>query len=483
MKALYVKTERLASEPTLRFDVDYQRSRKTRTRESYVFADLFELVSDSAIDSGDLTESFLYCEIGDADKNGDIMPVSLNFDNRNMFDENYYKKIESGDIMHVATDDILVPKVRPNLKKFVRITSSNESIYFTRAFITLRPKAMPALLYYALRSLFFDDIVAISRQGKGYPTLSESDLRSLQFDKQQIDLLRTQSDNLTAQISAIEQEIATLKAQIKSPQLIIDEVFAQEFELSVDRLTTISNSQCLNVAWSNLFFNNSNLRFSSRWNKAGLIQEALLDMSALFKPLGKYIIKTRNGYSPECSESASMYGVLGIDALSKDTLLRFDNLKYTDSPIPNAQIHTVQNGDFFISRGNTTDLVALASIAELGDDVEEVIYPDLMIKIEFTPSINRRYMAYVFNSFIGRLYFKHATKGKNQTMVKVSSKELYDFYVPLPLLDEQQRIVDLIRSEIAKQDEIKAYIADLRRQIDKIIEGALTETHTANWEV
>mgnify|MGYP003814792043 CR=1 FL=1 len=65
-------------------------------------------------------------------------------------------------------------------------------------------------------------------------------------------------------------------------------------------------------------------------------------------------------------------------------------------------------------------------------------------------------------------------------MVKVSAKELHDFYVPLPLLDEQQRIVDLIRSEIAKQDEIEAHIADLRRQIDKIIEGALTETHTAN---
>ena len=98
-----------------------------------------------------------------------------------------------------------------------------------------------------------------------------------------------------------------------------------------------------------------------------------------------------------------------------------------------------------------------------------------MIRIDFDDRVHKEYMAYVFNSIIGRLYFKCVTKGKNQTMVKVSPQELNDFYVPLPDYNEQQRIVENIQSEIAKQNEIKTQIAELRDQIDSIIEEAITK--------
>ena len=42
-------------------------------------------------------------------------------------------------------------------------------------------------------------------------------------------------------------------------------------------------------------------------------------------------------------------------------------------------------------------------------------------------------------------------------------------------LDEQQRIVDEIHAEIAKQEEIKSKIAELRNQIDSIIEEAIAK--------
>ena len=98
-----------------------------------------------------------------------------------------------------------------------------------------------------------------------------------------------------------------------------------------------------------------------------------------------------------------------------------------------------------------------------------------MIRIDFDDRVNKEYMAYVFNSIIGRLYFKYVTKGKNQTMVKVSPQELSDFFVPLPDYTEQQRIVDKIKSEIAKQENKKNQITELRNQIDSIIEEAITK--------
>ena len=42
-------------------------------------------------------------------------------------------------------------------------------------------------------------------------------------------------------------------------------------------------------------------------------------------------------------------------------------------------------------------------------------------------------------------------------------------------LEEQQRIVDEIHSEINKQEEIKSEIAKLRAKIDEIIEDAIVK--------
>ena len=60
-------------------------------------------------------------------------------------------------------------------------------------------------------------------------------------------------------------------------------------------------------------------------------------------------------------------------------------------------------------------------------------------------------------------------------MVKVSSKELNDFYVPVPPIEKQQSIVDEIQAEIKKQEIINIKIANLRKQIDEFIENTITK--------
>lgn len=83
----------------------------------------------------------------------------------------------------------------------------------------------------------------------------------------------------------------------------------------------------------------------------------------------------------------------------------------------------------------------MASVASVETDTPSTIYPDLMIRIKFSKDVDVHYMAYIFNSFIGRLYFKYSTKGKNQTMVKISPYELSEFLVPLPDIEKQKEIV------------------------------------------
>ncbi len=45
-------------------------------------------------------------------------------------------------------------------------------------------------------------------------------------------------------------------------------------------------------------------------------------------------------------------------------------------------------------------------------------------------------------------------------MVKISSDELNNFFLPVPELDEQQRIVDEIRTKLDAQETIKSKIAE-----------------------
>ena len=116
----------------------------------------------------------------------------------------------------------------------------------------------------------------------------------------------------------------------------------------------------------------------------------------------------------------------------------------------------------------------MASIAELPNDKLNIIFPDLFIRIKFDESnINKKYIAYLFNSIIGRLYFKYSAKGKNQTMVKISSSELNNFYLPIPPLPSQQEIVNRIKKELDNQLEINKVIDIERDKIDKLIEESI----------
>ena len=119
----------------------------------------------------------------------------------------------------------------------------------------------------------------------------------------------------------------------------------------------------------------------------------------------------------------------------------------------------VKDGDFYVSRGNTTDLVAMAAIAHVKEDTPLTVFPDLMIRVRFNEKIVNEYVALVFNSSIGRYYFKYSAKGKNQTMVKVSKQELCDFFIPIPAIEMQERIVEAVHGELEKQRAIKNQLA------------------------
>ena len=108
-----------SNELSLRTDVDYFNYYKNTPNYYYSFGELFELLKNDSVDLTLLDGDFYYSEIGNVSKNGEVEPNILNFSDRNPFNEDLFKKIEKGDITTVKKGDILISKVRPNLKKYV----------------------------------------------------------------------------------------------------------------------------------------------------------------------------------------------------------------------------------------------------------------------------------------------------------------------------------------------------------------------------
>jgi hypothetical protein len=116
--------------------------------------------------------------------------------------------------MSVDFGDILISKVRPNLKKYIYIDNTLADQFFTTAFIKIRARQHGKIMYFALRTLFFDKLMAISRQGKGYPTLNENDLVTMRFDRNTIDNLLSKADEINDTISDLDNTMSSLKANI-----------------------------------------------------------------------------------------------------------------------------------------------------------------------------------------------------------------------------------------------------------------------------
>ena len=89
---------------------------------------------------------------------------------------------------------------------------------------------------------------------------------------------------------------------------------------------------------------------------------------------------------------------------------------------------------------------------------------------DYNPEFAYYYFRTSYFQYLIEIYKKGLGNNTNIFPIVVQEFPLIDIS-----LDEQQRIVDEIHAEIAKQEEIKSKIAELRNQIDSIIEEAIAK--------
>lgn len=102
LKIFTIDFAELSKEKTFRCDIDFVDFQNNFLIEKYYsFNDLFEFQKNKKINIENLDDDFFYAEIGNVTKDGEVDPVKLNFTERKAEEENYYEKIEKGDIIQV----------------------------------------------------------------------------------------------------------------------------------------------------------------------------------------------------------------------------------------------------------------------------------------------------------------------------------------------------------------------------------------------
>lgn len=469
LKQFAIDFQELAKETSNRFDVDFVDFNVKEQQERYSFRDFFDIENFTKKQRMDLVESidddFYYAEIGNITKLGDVEPEKLNFTSRNELVENYFKKIEKGDIQKVDENNILLAKVRPNLKKYVLVNKESADYFYTTAFINLKPKKLNKIFYYSFRTIFYNDLMAISRQGKGYPTLKEDDLFSLKFSKAVIDKLEKKQDQVVTQIEPVEKKIKELKNKIVPVQEVVNAIFARGFRFDLEKFKKLKSKKFF---YADIYgINTSLLRStviqnspSSDFLKSFFAGNSIFLKDIVTKPI-------QRGKQPEYTED----GIKVIKTLNiQKGEINFNELQFVSENFlkNNEKKAGIYQFDLLLtSTGMGRGKFALY-------DDEEVCFADSHISIiRFNQKrISPYFLNYYCQSFFGTEQLKYIEMHIKGTP-EIYTDQLNYFQILNISLKKQQEIVDEIKTELDKQEEMKKKIAAERDKIDEIIEEAI----------
>lgn len=479
--ALRIVTSNLtdfAQESTLRIDYDYlSYQSKLKKEEYYKFDYLFDVYKDNNVNiEEELTDDFLYAEIGNVNSTEDIFPNRLNFNKKTIQDENYYKKISNGDIIKIKKDDILISKVRPYLNKVLFGTAETEKIYFTSAFIHLRPRILNKILFYSLKSIFLKELISISRQGKGYPTVNQNDFKYLKFSKKVIDTLLAKEKKIIAQIESIEKNIIALKRKIIPESKIINKIFAREFSFDENLYNDFGKGmtagtqsaqnrelRIFNTKFSNIS-KNKVLRCSTRFhNPPTLRLNNKLHSIPLIK-VKQIIDSYEKGIQP-------VYDLTGEIPVVKISSLKNSYIDFEESETVSLTFFKglpeekkLKMNDVILC---STGKISLGKIDVFREDFSAITSVDNYI-FRLNKNYDIDFFVYFFRSVLGYFQIERDYTGTTN-QIHLYWEEISNFEIPNISLKEQNRIVKEINKELENNEKVRKLILSERKKIDEII--------------
>jgi len=274
-------------------------------------------------------------------------------------------------------------------------------------------------------------------------------------------------DQIVTKIEPIEKKIKELKAQIKPPQEVINKVFAREFGFDLETFEELKKIKYYYLDLSN-FGNNKDIRQSVKFHRdAGYFVNRELN-KITNKKIKDFIFESivlGKGVSPSDYDDNGDYYYISMANIknwqfeSEDTKLVSN--EYSDKN----QNKTVSKNDILIARSGEGTIGKIALI-----DVEDIqgIFADFTMRIRLN-NYNQLFAYYYFRTEYFQYLIEINKKGLGNN-TNIFPSQIKEFPMIDISLKEQQKIVDEIKAELDKQEEMKQKIETERNKIDEIIE-------------
>ena len=180
------------------------------------------------------------------------------------------------------------------------------------------------------------------------------------------------------------------------------------------------------------------------------------------------ITKLEQGWSPQCDNEPAgnnEWGVLKVGCGNRDV---FDPTEQKALPLDIAPLpeYEIKPGDILMSRGNTRDLVGMATIVK--QVRPRLLLCDLLYRFHARHErVESEYLVFSLRSANVRFQIEREATGTSASMKKIGQGTIREFVICLPPLDEQRAIIASISAETAKLDTLTA---EAQRAIDLLQE-------------
>jgi type I restriction enzyme S subunit len=183
----------------------------------------------------------------------------------------------------------------------------------------------------------------------------------------------------------------------------------------------------------------------------------------------------RNGLSPKESAQKTRHKVLKLGATSYGQL-DLKQTKYVNVDIKDESHLWLRAGDILLQRGNSHNYVGSNILIQ--HDVENIIYPDLMMKLVVSNEVTPSYVSMWLKSPIARQYMWDRMTGTSGTMPKISKVIVENIPIIVPPINIQNDVVAKVDELMALCDSLKLQLnkaqATQRQLTDAIVEQALS---------
>jgi len=317
-------------------------------------------------------------------------------------------------------------------------------------------------LYSSISRRYFEALAC----GKSQQNISQADLGKWLVPLQ---ILKNIPVN---EIKEKEQEISKLKAQIKEPKFIVDEVFSKHFKLDLKQYSDLGKKHIFGENLLDLS-KSAQLRSSLKFHHPKF--DFILEKVKEFKTVKlKQLLKEPvfSGVKPEYDRHEGT--ILVIKTINiKDGTIEYDTEDYVNldfiNSLPSKKI--LFSEDIIITtHGEGRGKIGLLSLED--KDFNMVITDANCSVVRLKEEVNKKYVYYYLISEFGKTQLK-ILEAETKSVRYIPNEEVEKLIVIYPSAEIQNKIVKEIETELNEQKKITEQIERLKQEIDNLIEKVI----------